>query len=243
VGLLDMFGGGSPAQKALKLKPKISQKYGDPTVRQKAISQVAELRVPEAVQVLLSRFTIAVEPQSTDAYEKDQVFELIKEMGREAVQEPVTAFLKRTDTASSWALRILEAVMPSEELLALVVGYLQQLSGEYTRDPEKKIVLLQWVSGKSDPRIGPAAVPYLEDAFDDVKIAATKVLAPLKFEPAREPLLALLTGEETARRVQTAALATLHESEFGVQGYREKVEKLLVEPYFIDRAGVVKKRT
>ncbi len=242
MGLLDMFGGGSPPQKALKLKAKVTQKYGDATVRQKAISQLAELKVPEAIAVLLSRFTIAVEPQSTDAYEKDQVFEVLKEMGRDVV-DPAVTFLKRTDTASSWVLRILDAVLPAEEMMTLVVGYLEKLSTEYTRDPEKKIVLLQWVAGKSDPRIGPAVVPFLEDQFDDVKVASSKVLGSLKFEPAREPLLTLLTGEETARRVQTAVIAALHESEFGVQGFREKVEKLLTEPYFLDRAGVVKKRT
>ena len=59
---------------------------------------------------------------------------------------------------------------------------------------------------------------------------------------AREPILRLLTAPETARRVQTAALAALADSGFGVQGYREKVESLLGEPFFIDRAGIVKRR-
>lgn len=242
MGLLDMFGGGSPPQKAQKLKAKVTQKYGDPTTRQKAISQLAELDVPEAVQALLARFTISVEPQSTDADEKEHVFEVIKGKEKAAVA-PVTDFLKRSDTASSWALRILEGVLPADEMLTLVVDYLQQLSGEYTRDPQKKIVLLHWLSGKNDPRVGPTLVPYLEDAFDDVKVAAVSALAPLKYEPAREPLLKLLTADDTARRVQTAVVAALQESEFGVQGFREKVEKLLTEPYFVDRAGVVKKRT
>ena len=49
MGFLDIFGGGTPAQKAQKLKAKVTQKYGDPAVRQKAIQQVAQLRVPEAV--------------------------------------------------------------------------------------------------------------------------------------------------------------------------------------------------
>jgi hypothetical protein len=38
-------------------------------------------------------------------------------------------------------------------------------------------------------------------------------------------------------------IQALHESEFGVQGYREKVEALLPEAYSVDRAGVVEKRT
>jgi len=119
---------------------------------------------------------------------------------------------------------------------------LHQLGATYTRNPEKKMVLIHFLTGKDDPRIAPALLPFLEDMSDDVKIAAIKALGPLKYEAAREPILALLTAEETARRVQTAAIAALHDSGFGVQGYREKVESLLTDPYFVDRAGTVKKR-
>ena len=59
---------------------------------------------------------------------------------------------------------------------------------------------------------------------------------------AREPILALLTHPETAKRVQTAAVTALNESGFGVQGYREKVEGLLTDPYFVDKSGILKRR-
>ena len=98
------------------------------------------------------------------------------------------------------------------------------------------------VANKQDPAIAPAILPFLEDMSDDVKIAAFKALGPVKYEAAREPMLQILTAPETARRVQTAALAALQESGFGVQGYREKVEPLLVEPYVLDKSGVVVKR-
>ncbi len=42
--------------------------------------------------------------------------------------------------------------------------------------------------------------------------------------------------------MQTAALSALHESGFGVQGFREKVEPLLVDPYTLDKNGVIVKR-
>lgn len=240
MGLLDIFGG-SPPQKAQKLKVKVTQRYGDPSVRQKAITQLGEMKIPEAAQALMARFTILVEPQSIDAEEKEHVFELIKGMGEDAVA-PVTDFLKRSDTASSWALRILSAVLPEDRAMGIVTDYLRQLSNEYTRDPEKKIVLLGWLVGKTDPRIGDVVIPYLQDAFDDVKLVAIKVLAALKHEPAREPLLELLTTDDTARRVQSAVLQALVDTGFGVQGYREKVEKLATDPYSVDRAGTVKKR-
>jgi HEAT repeat protein len=241
VGILDIFGGGSPEEKARKLKPKVTQKYGDPSVRQKAITQLGDMKSPEAVRALLARFTITVEPGSIDADEKDHVFEVIKAFGQGAV-EPVKDFLFRSDAASSWAVRILEALVTEEELVSICLEALRKIGNEYTRDPEKKVVLVRFLTGKSDGRIAPALVPFLEDPSDDVKLAVIASLGPLKHEGAREPLLKLLTSEETARRVKSAVVPALVESEFGVQGYREKVEQNLSDPYFVDKSGLVKKR-
>lgn len=240
MGFLDLFGGSGP-EKALKLKPKVVQKYGDPATRQKAIQQLGEMKYPEAVSVLLARFTITVEPLTTDADEKNHVFDLIRAFGQDALG-PVRDFLRKSEQATSWALRVLEALQPEPEVIATCVDTLQWLSGQYTRDPEKKVVLLHYLTGKQHPGIGPAVLPFLEDMADDVKIAALQALGPLKHEPAREPILQLLTSGETARRVQTAALEALQVSGFGVQGFRPKVEPLLAEPFYLDKEGIVQRR-
>ena len=241
MGLFDFLGGGTPAEKAQRLKPKVIQKYGDAVNRQKAIDQLGEMKTPEAVAVLLHRFTIAVDPGTTDADEKEIVFNQICNVGQPSVA-PIREFLKRQDQASSWMLKLLDAILPPEEVVNIVVDELQRLGAGYTRDPEKKIVLLHFVEGKQDPKIAGCALGLLEDMADDVKIAALKVLGPLKYEPAREPMLKLLTEEETGKRVQTAALAAIADSEFTVQGYREKVEARLPQGWFVDKSGAVKKR-
>ncbi|PTL77335.1 HEAT repeat domain-containing protein [Vitiosangium sp. GDMCC 1.1324] len=240
MGIFDFLGGSGP-EKALKLKSKVTQKYGDPTTRQKALHQLGEMKYPEAVSVLLQRYTITVEPLTTDADEKELVFEFVKSFGKDALA-PVTEFLRKTEQATSWALRILEALLPENEVVGIVVDTLTALSAQYMRDPEKKVVLLHYVTGKQDPRIAPAVVPHLDDMADDVKIAALKALGSLKYEPAREPILRLLTTGDTARRVQVAALASLQESGFGVQGFREKVEATLADPYYLDGNGLVQRR-
>jgi len=240
MGILDFLGGSGPA-KALKLKAKVTQKYGDPLARQKALQQLGEMQFPEAVTVLLSRFTITVEPQTTDADEKDQTFELVRARGAAAVPS-VTEFLARTDLASSWAVRLLAALLPEPEVVGVLVGQLQTLAQGYTRNPEKRLVLLNWLAGKDDPRIAPAALPFLEDMADDVRIAALHTLGPFKYPPAREPMLQLLTAPDTGRRVQVAAIEALADSGFGVQGFREKVEGLLPDSFFVDKAGVLKRR-
>ncbi|QRK05798.1 HEAT repeat domain-containing protein [Archangium violaceum] len=241
MGIFDFLGGSGP-EKALKLKSKVTQKYGDPTTRQKALQQLGEMKYPEAVSVLLHRYTITVEPLTTDADEKEHVFELIKGFGKDAIP-PVTEFLRKSEQATSWALRILEALLPESEVVDIVVSTLNALSAQYMRDPEKKVVLLHYVTDKKDPRIAEAVLPHLDDMADEVKIAALKALGPQKHEPAREPILRLLTTSDTARRVQVAALSALQESGFGVQGYREKVEPLMTDPYYLDGNGVVQRRS
>lgn len=241
MGLFDIFTGGSGPDKALKLKSKVTQKYGDPSTRQKAIEQLGEMKIPEAVSVLLSRFTLTVDPLTTDADEKERTFDLIRSFGKDAVA-PIKEFLSKNDAATSWALRLLGELLTEDEVLAACVDSLQHLSAHYTKNPEKKVVLLHHVTGKQDPRIPPAVMPFLEDMSDDVKIAALKALGSFKFEPAREPMLKLLTADETARRVRTSALGALVEGGFSVDGYREKVEPLLVEPYVLGQDGRIQRR-
>jgi HEAT repeat protein len=240
VGILDIFGGKSP-ERATKLKAKVVQKYGGPEARQKAIQQLGEMEFPEATASLLARFTVAVEPATTDTDEKEHVFGLVRARGEAAV-EPIRTFLRRNDPASSWAVRLLRDILPADRYVTTVVEHLRELGEIYTRDPEKKLVLLNESESLEDPRIAPTVLPFLEDIADDVKIAALRALGPRAYPEAREPMLKLLTAPETARRVQTAAVEAIARSGFGVQGYREKVEALLPEPFFVDKAGVLKRR-
>ncbi len=241
MGLFDFLGGGTTAEKAQKLKAKATQKFGDPSTRQQALTNLGKLNSPEAVPVLMQRFTFAVEPQTTDADEKDTVFNFICGLGKDAIPA-VAAFLRKSDQASSWALRIFAEVLPEPEVTALIVAELTRLGAEYTRDPEKKEVLLHALEGRVDANIGACALPFLHDMADDVKLCAIKTLASVKHEPAREPILQLLLAEETAKRVQTACLQALVDTGFTVQGYREKVEARLGDAFVLDKAGTVKKR-
>jgi len=241
VGILDIFGGGKSPERATKLKAKVTQKYGGPEARQKAIQQLGEMEFPEATASLLARFTITVDPATTDTDEKEHVFGLIRSRGEAAV-DPIRTFLRRSDQASSWAMRLLREILPADRYVTVVVEHLGELGEVYTRDPEKKLVLLHEAESLEDPRLAPRLLPFLEDMADDVKIAGLRALGPKAYPEAREPMLKLLTAPETARRVQTAAIEAIARSGFGVQGYREKVESLLPEPFFVDKAGILKRR-
>lgn len=241
MALFDYF---SAEGKLRRLGKRVTEKYGPPENRQKAILTLSDLGTPEALSTLLLRFTVSSDPSITDAEEKQTVFELMVEAGDKAIQ-PLKDFVKRQDSVS-WAVRILSELISAEEVTTVAIGELQRLGAEYTRDPEKKVQLITWLDEhrgtEPDPRLAPTLIPYLEDMSDDVKIAAARTLAPGKPEAAREPLLQALVVPDQSARVRQALLAALADGDFGVQGYREKVEALLQEPYFIDKAGLVKRR-
>src|SRR5512138_308940 len=143
MGLFGLFGSKEErAQGALKkLAKKVTERYGPPENRQKAMQQLSDLGTPAALGTLCLRFTIRAEPGITDDEEKETVRQLLVDEGAEAVG-PLEAFVREQEEGIAWALRALADVAPPEKVLAVVIGELARLGKIYTRDPEKKLVLL-----------------------------------------------------------------------------------------------------
>jgi len=243
MGLLDVF---SAESKLKRLGKRLTEKFGPPENRLKAIEVLAGMGTPEALATLLMRFTVTSDSRITDADEKDRVYRHLVDAGDLAV-EPLKDFLRQRDQVA-WALKALSELLSADEVLSLVLGELKRLSGEYTRDPEKRVQLIGWLlehHPEADPRVPPTLLGFLGDMSDDVKLAAARGLAQHPSEEAREPLLAALVEPEQSARVRQELLATLAQLGFGVQGYREKVEAIAAESgglYLVDKSGVVKKR-
>ncbi len=253
MGILDLFGSREAREQASlkKLGQKITQKWGPAENRQKAIEQLAEIGTPAAWKTLCLRFTVRAEVGISDDEEKEQARSLLVAAGAAAL-DPVQEFLAEQESGVAWGLRVLASLAPPEVLLATVHRLLRKLGQEYTRDPEKKLVLLSWLREHPDlaaltPSGGPsrdeAVLPLLEDFVDDVRIGAARALTvgPAS-EAAREALLALLLRDRDNARVRGEVLQALHDLGADVKGHRGAVEALLVEPWYLDRDGHVKRR-
>jgi hypothetical protein len=248
MGLFGLFGSKEERSRSAleKLARKVTERYGPPENRQKVIDQLGQLGTPEALETLCLRFTVRVDPGITDDEEKETTRSILTGAGEAAIG-PVERFVAAHDDGVAWGLRVLADVAPPAKVMEVVLRELARLGRTYTRDPEKKLVLLTWLrehhAGAGGPEVEAAIPPLLEDFSDDVRISATRALAALApGERTRDGLIQLLLRDKDNARVRGEVLEALAQLGADVKGHRPSVEALLVEPYFLDREGRVKKR-
>jgi len=245
MGLLDRLGiGGSreerEARSVARLQKKATEKYGPPENRQGAIEELGGLRIQAAVEALLVRYTVRVDPGITDDEEKQRVLELVKQAGAAVSVPALKKFILGRDEIS-WPLKALSDLLPESEVVAFLIEALRKAANEYSRVPEKKVLLLHALAQHKSPEAVPAARPFLDDMDDEVQIAAAQAMAVQKDETAREPLLRhfLKAHEGSNARVREALAGLLADTQFDVKGYTPRVEAGLPAGYKLDSKGRV----
>jgi hypothetical protein len=229
-----------------KLAKRLTERYGPPENRQKVIAQLGDMGTPEALETLCLRFTIRAEPGIADDEEKETARGLLIAAGEGAIA-PIERFIREQEDGIAWGLGALAALAPEGKVLEVVLRELTRLGKVYTRDPEKKLVLLTWLKEHHGSTAGAeletALLPLLEDFSDDVRIGAARALASVSLgEKGREALIQLLLRDRDNARVRGEVLEAMASLGTDVKGHRPTVETLLVEPFFLDREGRVKKR-
>jgi len=239
MALFGLFGRKDDPAAIKRLVDKATKKYGPPENRQEALEALRDLGTPEALTGLLQRFSLRVEPGITDDEEKEFVHQVLVDAGDKAV-EPVKKFITRA-LQPTWAIKVLSQLVPQEDLVATVIAALEREGAEYTRDPEKKIVLLDHLEPLDDPRIAPALAPFFADMNEDVRVKAVRALGKRCDEACREPLVqALLKArEDKSERMRKAAADALAATGLSVKGFTPSVEAALPPGYVVGKDGVV----
>jgi HEAT repeat protein len=245
MGLLDKLGiGGSKedreARAVARLQKKATEKYGPKENRQGAIEELGEMRSARAVEALLMRYTVRVEPGITDDEERQRVLALVQQAGSAVAVPALEKFILSRDEIA-WPLKALSDLVPESHVVAFLIGALRKAAGEYSRVPEKKVLLLHALAQHRSGEAVPAALPFLEDMDDEVQIAAAQAMAVQSDERAREPLIQhfLRAHESSNARVREALAGLLAETPFDVKGYTPKVEAALPPAYKLDSKGRV----
>jgi HEAT repeat protein len=180
-----------------------------------------------------------VDPGITDDDEKARVLALVTQAGDVALA-PVKRFISSRDEIS-WPLRALEGLLPEAEVVKFLVEVATKIGGEYSRVPEKKVLLLHALSAHRSPDIAAAVLPLLDDMDDEVQIAAAEVIVKQQHPAGREPLIQhfLKAHEASNARVREALSGLLADSGWDVKGYTPKVEAALPQGYKLDSRGKV----
>ena len=240
MGILDFIGiGGGEEGKVRRLQKKAMEKFGPPENRQGAIEELGELKTEPAIDALLMRYTIRVDPGITDDEEKARVLALIIQAGATALPAVKRFILGRDEI--SWPLRALSDLLPEAEVVKFLVELAGKVGSEYSRVPEKKVLLLHALRNHKAKEIVPVVLPFLEDMEDEVQIAAAEVIARQEDPAGREPLIQhfLKANESSNARVREALAGVLAESAWDVKGYTPKVEAALPPAYKLDSKGKV----
>src|SRR5512138_662443 len=125
MGLFGLFGSKEEREQGAlkKLAKKVTERYGPPENRQKAMQQLADLGTPAALRTLCLRFTVHAEPGITDDEEKETARQMLVDEGAEAIG-PIEGFVREEEDGIAWALRALADIAPAEKVLGAVVGAL-----------------------------------------------------------------------------------------------------------------------
>src|SRR4051812_44788234 len=121
MGLLDKLGiGGTKEEREArgirKLQKKTMEKFGPPENRQGAIEELGGMRSSAAIEALLMRYTVRIDPGITDDEEKQRVLAIVREAGAAVAVEPVKAFILSRDEIS-WPLKALSDLLPEAEVV------------------------------------------------------------------------------------------------------------------------------
>jgi MoxR-like ATPase len=174
VGLFDFLnkkGAQTPVQ---KLAVKAADKRGMAPDRWEALQALSKIDSEEAVEALLNRFTFYVDPSITDQEEKDSVFASVVSKGQLAVA-PLKRFLRKSESLS-WPLKMLDRVLPGEQVLGLLVDILKDMDTEYERDPTRKLQVLAELEARRGEGVAEAVLPFLRDVNETARFHAVGAL-------------------------------------------------------------------
>jgi HEAT repeat protein len=244
MGLFDLFKAGdkkgaskaNPAAKWADRLEKRAQNYD----RQEAINALSEMGTPEAVALLLKRFTFHMDPSITDQEEKDAAFRGILKAGRAAV-EPVRAFAAKAESLA-WPMKIMAELLDEPEYVEELLKWLERWDTEYAKFVDPKVQILTALEEHKHPRIREEVERFLEDVNEPARFHAVSTLVAQE-DAAAAPALARLVGDEESLRVRTRVAEGLATRGWEVpEDERESARKGLPPGYAIDASGRVSKR-
>lgn len=196
----------------------------------------------EALFGLCRRFGITSNNHVEDQQEKAWVVDVLVAKGPVALG-PLRRYIKGAPHLSH-PLSVLERIGTREEILETVDALFRDEKPGYTRDPERRLDLIRWMSEWKDagPDAVPRLLPYVKDFDQNVRVAAAEAVADQDVGLTGAALLdAFVRPEEESGRFRLRIAEILAAKRFPLGDRAEVVATLLVGPVanFVVEGGVL----
>ena len=212
-----------------------------------AMEKLYEDGSEESLYTLCRRFSITSTKLSEDEQEKDWVVDALTAKGELALPA-LRRYLKRA-TAVSYPLRVLSNVARDKQGLEVIDEVLAEEEPGYTRDPTKRIDIINWLSDyppAGNKEVVERVAPYLIDRDENTRFAAVEAISLKPSPEAAEPLVtALLNEDEESGRFKIRIAEVLAEADLDLCGRKAEIAELfdgLLKDYRLHRNKLVRKK-
>lgn len=208
---------------------KTTNKLAQSPDRYAAMEKLREIGTDEALFGLMKRFSITSTKLIEDQEEKSWVVEVLVAMGP-PVLPALRKYMKQASSVA-YPLRVLEQVADHDTALEVLDEVLADEQPGYTRDPDKRIQLLDWLK-EYDPatseEVTTRVAPYLADFDENVRFAAAEALSQHATPAASGPLVeALVREDEESRRLKVRIAEILADNDFDLHGQKDTIAAML----------------
>jgi HEAT repeat protein len=237
-GFLTGSSGPTPKQIGKAVK-RLTETHGEEGPRIEAAERLFEWDTPETTLALLKRFTMSSRVITQDIEEKRMIVEMLVEKSESAI-EPILRFMK-THQQVDWPVQALARIVSKDELVRHLVDTIETVAQSEFAAPEHRVSLIRAVHDHVTPEMAPMLESFLDDADDDVRIAAVDALIEIG-DSTRETLLEAFLAAEDQPRIRRRVAELFADRGWAVKGYRPQMEESLPDGFALNAKGVLQRR-
>jgi hypothetical protein len=210
VMVFGLFSKDRAIKRAIEISTSIHRQSAD---RYAAMEKLKGAGSDDALFGLCRRFSMSADKTIEDQQEKQWVVDALAEKGAEALPA-VRRYLQQAP-ALGYPLEVLTRIAEPATVLEVVDELLGREPPGYTRDPKRKVDVLEFLgewSGASDEEVARRVVPYLADFDEGVRFRSVETIAQRPHALAAAGLAAaLVRPEEESKRLKLRIAEVLAE--------------------------------
>lgn len=226
-----VFGLFSKDRALKKAIDKATNKRAQSVDRWAAMEKLAQAGTDEAIYGLCQRFSFSYDKTTEDQQEKGWTVQTLVAKGEAAIG-PLRRYMVGA-AGLGYPLEVLGRIAPDDVVLEVIDEILADEDPGYTRDPQRKIDVIDFLAemeGPDNATIAERIIPYVGDFDENVRFKATEALARKPADAAGPPLAAALTDEEEeSKRLKQRIAEVLADNDLELGEHKTAVAAMLDE--------------